>query len=325
MFTVDGQQQTHINVRTIDCLAFPLNPTYTQEWWKWREFAAGQGELSPFPSTIAVSELDSLLRFVDDPEDAFLLLHWFPIRRSPESLAPARHREAIVSPVAALESSEEALGARNPSNVVGGKHSEGSLVASLGDAIKSGDLSKGGDGVSTQADANEGGDALKTEAQESAGMLGIQISRTASMAMFKTRPSSMVSLPRTSSQEEDQDIEQWIVLSDDEASAAVAQTNNKSQRLSATGHWGASSRRRLGTTVAPHRRSFFVQLDVSCVLLSVLACALDAVVLCYVQGQMSNAPPLFLSHSGKVYVQQSLKIYTGQNFPRLIQTIPTLL
>ena len=47
---------------------------------EWREFLGkGEKELHPFPRKIATSELESVVRFVTDPEDAALLLLWFPV------------------------------------------------------------------------------------------------------------------------------------------------------------------------------------------------------------------------------------------------------
>ena len=56
-----------------------------------REFLGpADNELHPFPRKIAVSEIDSIVRFVADPEDAAMLLRWFAIKPPPlRMVAPA--------------------------------------------------------------------------------------------------------------------------------------------------------------------------------------------------------------------------------------------
>ena len=56
-----------------------------------REFLGpADNELHPFPRKIAVSEIDSIVRFVADPEDAAMLLRWFAIKPPPPRMvAPA--------------------------------------------------------------------------------------------------------------------------------------------------------------------------------------------------------------------------------------------
>ena len=64
-----------------------LGSAEDKAWWNWRHFAGGAGAgvpaLVPFPRRISVSEMESLLRFVEDPEDAALLMRWFPLESNP--------------------------------------------------------------------------------------------------------------------------------------------------------------------------------------------------------------------------------------------------
>ena len=56
-----------------------------------REFLGPEdNELHPFPRKIAASEIDSIVRFVADPEDAAMLLRWFASKHPPPRMvAPA--------------------------------------------------------------------------------------------------------------------------------------------------------------------------------------------------------------------------------------------
>ena len=54
-----------------------------------REFLGPEdNKLDPFPRKIAASEIESIQRFVEDPEDAAMLLRWFAIK-PPRMVAPA--------------------------------------------------------------------------------------------------------------------------------------------------------------------------------------------------------------------------------------------
>jgi len=87
-----------------------------REKLEWREFLGkGEKELHPFPRKIATSELESVVRFVTDPEDAALLLLWFPVAlpSTPDAFPMPKHTSDNVPKRTAVERGKTADGRRH--------------------------------------------------------------------------------------------------------------------------------------------------------------------------------------------------------------------
>ena len=249
-------------------------------WWNWRHFAGGAGAgvpaLVPFPRRISVSEMESLLRFVDDPEDAALLMRWFPLESNPlasSSQVPPTS-EASTDTRGKSKSKSMQPPARGPEQGDSPQGTETAQVApSTGKTIATAGLGQGpAPAPSTSASQVTPLPLPAMESLQSAEDGACEsVRRTASMAMFKA-PIPVFKTPGAAAAKGEGDTaeadgEEQTVNTDVEAAEAADQAARRARLRPETSSWGVCTKRRVGSPGGGGGgrpcKSMYVQRDVA--------------------------------------------------------------
>ena len=234
---------------------------------------------------IAVDEFESLLRFVSDPEDIALLLHWFPMKAP---LPSARPSKRVGATLRTLEESGGESGhgrgagggmsapkvtarfqGEQHTDVSGGKpgHGQGPHPAAVAPSAPEG-TAAGGGGQDTPSAATERAGAAR-DATGAPAAFG----RNSSIAMFKARPMTASkggplemansNSPALDRDDEEQDVEQPTARTEQEAAVLVAKAVKLTRILAPDASWGPSCKRRVRQQAHGRRSSLFVHEHVS--------------------------------------------------------------
>ena len=247
-------------------------------WWNWRQFAGGAGAgvpaLVPFPRRISVSEMESLLRFVDDPEDAALLLRWYPLESNPLASSSQELPTAEASTETREKNKSMQASARGSEQGDSPQGTEAAQVApSTGKTNATASLGQGpAPAPSTSASlvsplplpAMDSRQRAEDGACES-------VRRTASMAMFKA-PIPVFMTPGAAAAKGEGDTaevddEQQTVNTEAEAAEAADQAARSARLRPEPSSWGVCTKRRVGSLGGGGGgrlcKSMYVQRDVA--------------------------------------------------------------